>query len=120
MGAIGLKCLGAACYCERIDFFAAKNVLPFPLIQTDAWLTRDIFAYDLNEGNLSVTVTTKFAVRWHKAQNSSECFLRLTHLQSKHPRADTSRVRLDSLTLQLKSAPTLQARHSHTGKKAPR
>ena len=123
MGAIGLSCLGSACYCERIDFFAAKNVLPFPVVQTDAWLTRDIFAYDLSEGNLSVTVTTKFAVRWRTTwttkppvQNSSSgCFLRLTHLESRRPRTNSSRVRFDSLTLQLKSTPVPSPRARHKG-----
>ena len=82
---------------------------PWPLIQTDALLSRDTFAIpDLQlRSNISVVACTKFVLHHAAAEpgqpSAPACLLRAVHVASKLPRAPTSRVRVDSLALQASS-----------------
>ena len=68
----------------------------------------------VSRANISVTAVTSFSV---EQSRDEPCYVRLSHVRSKHPRATTSRVRIDSLTMRPANAGDVRnANHSSADK----
>lgn len=101
-GALHLSCSGCRCSGPKHKFMQSFN--PFPRIETDAVLAHfemgDTRRPDKGLVNQNIAVTGAVVVSIQIAEkDANRCLLHVEHRQSHIPRSNTSRVRVDSLTL---------------------
>ena len=102
MGALRIACSG--CTCNYVPGSWSLGAFPFPTVQAWSYAMKTASASVLQKdlaplANASLTVSTRFGL----FKGESECFLNVTHVPRFHAKNTTSRVRVDTLGIELAS-----------------